>query len=249
MLKRLSFVRWRLREGQISPGGVRVHGLGQSIYWRLARAPYALPLLVGIVCLAFSSVWLMFHTVSGRTPSGAKRPVEVAYPLRIDFRTVAGSRADRNSDREGRKEQPLSEPPELADSAALGPDNSKAELVGGNDLTSDRTALKSAHRHGFLETAFTLEEAVRGDDPIEVRKKVNFNGSGIGSVTIRVDNDNRLFVDAEMLVGLLEPHKSALEIEMLRQLSSQDAFVGIDLVRARGLDLGYDPVKDVLLVQ
>ncbi|MBV7266498.1 hypothetical protein [Erythrobacter ani] len=84
-----------------------------------------------------------------------------------------------------------------------------------------------------------------GGDLIEVRKSLINQGTNLGSMTVTIDQNARIFVRGDELKSLLE--QSELHSGMPSQLASSE-LVSFQQVRDAGIDIRYDPIDDQIVL-
>lgn len=100
---------------------------------------------------------------------------------------------------------------------------------------------------GILSVPYNLPESRDRTGGVAIRKPVFAEGVRLGLIDLRILDDRRILVDAERFSEVLSAAKgtSAAITHKTRQMTS---FVDIDELRAAGLEIRYDPVRDSLVL-
>lgn len=133
-----------------------------------------------------------------------------------------------------------------------------AAITGGDQLAGDGSNVEQAPDSLGLGAGFSspiagldfdlADDGGLGSDivplsdgQIEVQKPLLSSGASIGSLTVTIDRNARLFVDKSHLRGLLD--QAEIPATGLARLGS-DQLVSFDRLRDVGVNLRYDPIYD-----
>lgn len=92
----------------------------------------------------------------------------------------------------------------------------------------------------------TLDAIEMGDGAIQIRKQLMLDNTQLGTITISIDDSERLFADREGLAGLLS--QTDIDTAPLERLAPSD-FVSFQRLRQYGLNLKYDPITDRIILE
>lgn len=119
------------------------------------------------------------------------------------------------------------------------------------DLMPKRQPDKTSFSIGgisLLASDFNLAKTDSLGSALEVTKAVHANGAPKGRVALRIMNDTTILIDSEVLAGLLGDDPAKAKVTSLARKSSAGRFVEFDTLRSAGIDVRYDPVRDIVVL-
>jgi len=195
--------------------------------------------------------------------SGGSHGVTVqAYPLRISFKEVNESKGDivaQPSPSDAADENVFeTEDPVLPEEGAATPPAVPAlkRLADGQFARAFADFAKSGVGEtypktgtaDFLRLTYDIEKPRSTSDSIEVKKLVQADGVKKGKVGLRIVNDTTILIDSGAVVSLFGDHISKKTVASLASSSDADKYVDFDTLRAAGIDVRYDAVRDMVLM-
>jgi hypothetical protein len=109
--------------------------------------------------------------------------------------------------------------------------------IAGHSLHRPAVAGRSANRN-FRVSA----------DGIIYSVAVEINGASFGRAPVLVGSDNHLAIKLGDILTLLEPAMDRATYERLSSSKDADTFISFDRIRAAGIDIRYDTVRDRLIL-
>ena len=144
------------------------------------------------------------------------------------------------------REAPLAEiattPPEPIPSQAAEP----VELAAVSSLpvpNTARTALRTKVP-GIIALSYNLAGGPKAGDAIEIDKPVSIAGADAGRIPIRIDGNAKVYAQGKKLAALI----AAKAGERAVPAGLGDDFVSLEALRALGIGVRYDAIRDRLVL-
>lgn len=177
----------------------------------------------------------------------ADRPLEgFKGVVRLDYSSLAEG-AD------GGQSGSVDESPVSVD-GSVAPANLSASDSDEAILAADPAGVRSAIRPGregsalgLMKVHFDLAGQSGASGGFSVRKPLIANGVAYGDVELRIMGDTRIFVNANQISGLLAD-RGERGAAAVRKAAGGNGFVEFDDMRAAGIDVRYDPVRDRIVL-
>lgn len=118
-------------------------------------------------------------------------------------------------------------------------DLSEAAVSATQASQNDGPEFVLVHGQRVLGIDFDLGETDNRSNDLQITKSIHLNGQSVGVANLAIDQQSRLRVSSEDLSNLLPE-------ELFARIDNGSNYIGFDDLRARGLDISYDPLADVI---
>ena len=100
----------------------------------------------------------------------------------------------------------------------------------------------------LLASDFNLAKADALGSALEISKPVHADGARKGEVALRIVNDTTILIDSEVVAGLLDDEANRAKVASLARNSSSGRFIEFNSLRSAGIDVRYDPIRDIVVL-
>jgi hypothetical protein len=135
-----------------------------------------------------------------------------------------------------------------ADEAAADRDGDAAGKASRAPPSETQGPVTRATPAKFLKLAFSIANVQNSGNAIDVQKMIQTRGLDKGKVKLRIASDATILVSSNDLISVMGDELSAEAIAALNAARPADGFTDFNSLRAAGLDIRYDPVRDRLLI-
>lgn len=112
----------------------------------------------------------------------------------------------------------------------------------------DNSPIGPGNAAQFIGLNYSIESLRSPANAIEVRKVVQADGIRKGKVNLRIANDATILVNSGEVVSLFRDQISDKALASLEASSDSEKYVDFDTLRAAGIDVRYDAVHDMVLM-
>lgn len=142
------------------------------------------------------------------------------------------------------REAPLAEITETSDA---GDDPASAPLAAASTLPVPTVARTSPRSKvpGVIALSYSLTGGAEAGDAIEVDKPVSIAGTDAGRVPIRIDGNAKVYAQGKRLAAII----TAQSGENAVPSGLGEDFVSLEALRALGIGVRYDAIRDRLVVE
>ncbi|GEM_PF-1699763 len=114
-----------------------------------------------------------------------------------------------------------------------------AQQIASSDSGENAIVLAGGQRVLDIDYDLNVDGLRPGD--LEVGKVVSLNGRRVGTINVSIDQNSQLHLSVADL-------SRVLPVDVYAQIRPEGDFVTFDALRNNGLDIRYDPVRDILQI-
>ncbi|MDP3674875.1 MAG: hypothetical protein Q8R44_07245 [Novosphingobium sp.] len=177
----------------------------------------------------------------------------------LDFSALAGMARDGYAVRfvlpDAHRSAPLAATPaarqaplaEITETPDAGDNPASAPLAAASTLPVPTVARTSPRSKvpGVIALSYSLTGGAEAGDAIEVNKPVSIAGADAGRVPIRIDGNAKVYAQGKRLAAII----AAQSGENAVPAGLGEDFVSLEALRALGIGVRYDAIRDRLVVE